>query len=84
MAAGLRAGLERVAPVPAAVARVDVAFFAVLRFAVERFAVERFAAVFRPPLALFAAPLLREVEDELEPELVLALVSIVHLPDITR
>jgi hypothetical protein len=66
-------------PVPDDAARVEDAFFAVLRFAVERFLVD-----LRPPLAFFAPPPLREAEDELEPELELALVSIVHLPDITR
>ena len=71
--------LARAAPAPDDFARVDDAFFAVLRFAVERFAVD-----LRPPLAFFAPPLLRDAEDELEPELLLAPVSIVHLPDITR
>ena len=57
-----------------ALARVDVAFFAVARLAVLRFAVERFA-----PGRLAAG--LRDVE---LPELALALPSIDHLPDITR
>jgi hypothetical protein len=52
-------------------ARLVLAFFAVLRFAVERLAED------------LRAPLLREEPDE-EPELALALPSIVHLPVITR
>ena len=72
--------LAREALVPVDLARVDDAFVAVLRLAVERLAVDRLAAVLRPPLDFFAAPL-READ---EPELVPALASIDHLPDITR
>lgn len=56
-------------------ARVVLAFFAVLRFAVERLAAD------------FRAPLLRlDAEDgfDVPPELALALPSIVHLPVMTR
>ncbi len=74
-AAGFRAVDARPAPALADFARVEVAFFAVPRLAVDRFAVERFAAGLR------TAPLLR---DEEEPEPVLAVDSIVHLPDMMR
>jgi hypothetical protein len=79
-AAGLRAALLRAAPAPDDFAREEDAFFAVRLFVVDAFAVERLAPDALPPLD-FLAPLLREDEDAV---LVLALPSIVHLPDITR
>ena len=80
-AAGLRAAEARLVPPLDDLARVDVAFFAVVRLAVERFAVD-----FRALPDLFAALLLLDPDDdaELPPELVLALPSIDHLPVITR
>lgn len=83
-AAGLAAPPVRAVPAPADLARVLVAFFALLRFAVDFFAGERVALFLRPPLAFFAVPLLRDAEDELAPELVPAVASIDHLPDMTR
>jgi len=82
-AAGLRAAPLRAAPAPDDFEREDDAFFAVLRFAVDALAVAALAAErLAPARALdFLAPPLR---DELEPALVLALPSTVHLPDITR
>ena len=80
-AAGLRAVLVRAAPIPDCLARLPVDFFALLLFAVDDLAVERLAAVLRTPLFL-AAPPLRPVDDD--PELVLAVASIDHLPDMTR
>ena len=82
-AAGLRAAVDRLAPVPDDLARVDVDFFAALRFAVERFAVdrlavERFAEDLRVPERF--APALRDDAAELP----LVPSSIAHLPDITR
>jgi hypothetical protein len=74
-AAGFRPVDARPAPALADFARVEVAFFAAVRLAVDRFAADRFAAGLR------AAPLVR---DDAEPELALALPSIVHLPDMTR
>jgi hypothetical protein len=73
-AAGLRAVVERLAPLLDDFVREALVFFAVLRLAVLRLAVERLADD-------LGAPLGRD-----EPELVLALVlpSIVHLPDMTR
>jgi len=67
-AAGLRAAVDRVAPVLAAFARVEVVRLAVDRLAVDFFAVERFAVVLRPPAELVRA----------------GAASSVHLPDITR
>ena len=80
-AAGLRAAEARLVPALDDFARVDVAFFAVLRLAVERFAVD-----LRAPPAFFAALLRLDPDDdaELPAELVLAFPSIDHLPDITR
>ena len=75
-AAGLAAE-ERVVAAVEDFARDAVDFFAVERFAVPRFAVERLAVDLR-------APPVRADPEEVEPLLVLALVSIDHLPLITR
>lgn len=77
LATGVRAVDDRLLPPVDVLARVPVDFFAVLRFAVERFAAERLAAGLRAP------PLARADPVE-EPLLVLALVSIDHLPVMTR
>ena len=80
--AGLRTALLRAAPVLDDFARDDDAFFAVRLFAVDALAVERLAPeALLAPLD-FLAPLLRD--EELDAAPVLALPSIVHLPDITR
>ena len=75
-AAAFLAGDLREAPLLADFERVVLAFFAVLRLAAGRLAVERFADVLRAP------PLREEADDE--PELALALPSMLHLPVITR
>jgi hypothetical protein len=82
LAAGLRALDARVVPLAEDFARVEVAFFAVLRLAVERFAVERFAV--ERLAAGLRAPAARREPDADEPLLAPALPSTVHLPVITR
>ena len=79
-AAGL-AAVERPVPPVEDFARDAVDFFAVERFAVPRFAVER-AAVER--LAVDLRPPVRADPEDVEPLFVLVLVSIDHLPVITR
>jgi len=81
LAAGLRAGDERLAPPLDDFARVEADFFAVLRLAVEPFADDLLAL---PDFLAVLPRLDRDEEAELPPELVLALPSIDHLPVMTR